>query len=130
MTVEGMGAALGAAWRQVAEGVEPLLWRRPSSSVTVQDHGEGDWWVSSRSGWVCRDPERAVAVAHLLVAAERIAAGAEVAEDRSPRYVAARHDPLHGRMVTLADRSVTSPACARRDALDLLRAADEAEAQS
>ena len=140
---ERVGGALGAGWTW--EDVPWPAWKRDDPWAEVVSvpgfdpavpRADTPWRVylfggdgDSTCELGCSTPDAAVAVAHLLVAAERIAAGAEVAPDRSPRYVAARHDPLHGRMVTLANRSATSPACARRDALDLLRAADEAEAQ-
>ena len=109
MTSEEMEKALGAGWRPPVNGPG-----RACGFVTVLPTPLHEGWnVYLDTFQVAYNvpPERAVAVAHLLVAAERIAAGAEGAEP-SPWFV-----------------SPETPAVRRRQALYLLRAADEAEAQ-
>ena len=133
MTPEQMGAALGAGWEPILRG-----WRWVPSvarpAVFVQDTapagaGRAEWVVTHYAGGArrvylpCTSAEVAVAVAGLLVAAERIAAGAEVG--RPPLLTVDAYD---GGLVQHGTRNYTA-ASARRLALDLLRAADEAEAQ-
>ena len=143
MTPEEMGKALGAGWEpqrvEMGPGEPPTHhWQR--GSVMVGNH-DGEWWASANSecsAWFdCPTAEAAIAVAHLLVAAERIAAGAEVAaaEPAEVRWYAgtAEGDWRTGEADErgLVRRGIFGlhPHEARRWALDLLRAADEAEAQ-
>ena len=111
MTPEEMGKALGPGWARTRhhvwtrDGRLRIVWY-PASLAVIQDG----------TLYKCMTPEVAVAVAHLLVAAERIAAGAEVA----------RSDFDQAAVLNMQDK----PAALKyRAALDLLRAADEAEAQ-
>lgn len=114
-----MGADLGPGREYKATEIagEPAWeeWRHEAVEVCHRFHAD-DWlvgWGGDDDGLPCTTPEAVVAVAHLLVAAERIAGGAEV-------------EPAHGiRAGTIGGRT---PAQARGRALDLLRAVDEAEA--
>ncbi len=100
-----MGAALGPGWGETVRAG----WVRSSDEVVLHVYETtAKWWVrwadsdDGHFALVCRTPEAAVAVAHLLVAAERVAAGDEVR--------------LTARAWDIALR------------VDLLRADDEAEA--
>ena len=144
MTPEEMGKALGAGWLwQAGWRGAPGSWQWfPNGpewgGVEVEDADDGiDGWTVSLhddDGNMATIPAmgsaRAVAVAHLLVAAERIAAGAQVADELD--WYCATCDGKHDGFLS-SHRGPpfdnNRPASARRFALDLLRAADEAEAQ-
>ena len=133
MKMRELGAALGPGWEWFS-GYGRWTAIAGHTVLEVSPGARGTWVVSTRNSldsssydWRCSDAERAVNVARLLLGAARVQSGAEVAQDRRPDYAAAHHDRVHGPMVVLANGSLTSPACARRDALDLLAAAEEAE---
>jgi len=128
MTPEKMTDALGPEWKEEEDERESELpaWRH--GAWEVADCPFEGWVVRARRGpvglppgWACPTPEAAVAVAHLLVAAERVAAGAEVLDVADPKVLADKG------WVTIPGRHLTPPS-ARRLAIDLLGAADAAEA--
>lgn len=135
--------ALGPGWESRNGG--GWMWLSEESIVNITPSGPSTrpwrvFWYDSDEGSIERfteTPEAAVAVAHLLVAAERVAGGAEVGA-RPPRdsfafYAKAGSGTQPGSVVIDATVVVDTPwrpSHARAFALDLLRAADEAEAQS
>lgn len=145
MTPEEVTAALGAGWAYEAGigrpwgtwtcgCVEVAHW--PALAGEDEEGGEGEspteWDVSLFAGdgtsrFDCATPEDAIAAALLLLAAEEVAGGAEVALMRPP---GALHEVgvlarLH--MVRIWGDGDIFPDDARRFAIDLLRAAREAE---
>lgn len=133
MTPEQMTVALGPEWHRDGPRFarEGALWGFVLRTGLAEnraridcDDGEG------RVCHVCDTAERAVAVALLLVAAERVAAGAAVAPQRA-EFVDAYASTFVASglpMVVHAIKTGTSPGVARRGAIHLLRAADAAEA--
>jgi len=85
MTPEQITAALGPDWEEFL-----CEWTHELGLVVGSDveNPEFPGWYVQRPGenycteWECPTPEAAVAVAHLLLAAERIATGAEVSTNR------------------------------------------------
>lgn len=134
MTPEEMGVALGSGWEP--GDFEPGAWVATETMVTVEPmtNGRYDVIAWSKSGehvpYSCSTPEAAVATAHLLVAAERVSGGAEVASPFGWRGFS-----LCGVERVWVNEGTRSLPEARRLAIDLLRlraadAADEAEAQT
>lgn len=128
-----LGAALGAEWEH---DIPANLWYLTIDDAAVEvGKGATQWWVvrkhgvcSSTDGWPCDTPEQAVAVAHLLVAAERIADGAAVKPDKTYTWIPVSAKDGLVVLNGLPGEPVLGPARARSIALHLLRAADEAEA--
>lgn len=131
MTPEETGAALGPGWEFQATSVagRPAWHEWLHGAVVVTHRLSVDDWVvglgGDEEGLGCATPEAAVAAAHLLVAAERVAAGARVGGQG--RWVD-RFEVAPGYLRLRAPHDLWSAAAARSLALDLLRAADEAEA--
>jgi len=128
-----MTAALGPEWNRAET---PPRWIRSfeESYITVVDFGEESplrrclvSLADSDEGGISRhfvNPTQAVAFAHLLVAAERIAAGARVALSGLDLW---RPGVAGGRPAVYQGDRFMSTHEARRRALDLLRAADAAD---
>ena len=137
MTPEEMTAALGVGWERLNDWAISPVWVESRGAVEVCLF-DGVWRVSlldedrDEATLLCVSGEAAVAVAGLLVAAEWIAAGTEVAipEPGDLRYAAGRVNQRPAVLrQTVRGHEFLWPHEARRYALDLLRAADEAEAQ-
>ena len=128
MTPEQITDALGTGWEQTEDRAE--WWHGEHVAVGPYPAPDDDrWWVDYCKDWAetrfdCPTPEAAVAVAHLLVAAERIAAGARVAPSGLDLW---RPGVAGGKpAVYQGDRFMFTHE-ARRRALGLLRAADAAD---
>lgn len=126
MTPEEVGKALGEGWERRGDA-----FKRGSVAVRVTS----DDWCGHRTGWMVAfgrtrldpvSPEHAVAVAHLLVAAERIAGGAALATVEDERYRWRAGEAL-SRPAVVRRGEFMYPHEARTTAIDLLRAAAEAE---
>lgn len=145
MTPEEMGAALGAGWTWGTDpwpswrsetpwvevvsvpGFDPAIPRADTPWRVYVFGGDGD----STCEVGCVTPEAAVAVADLLVAAERVAGGAAVTVPLVRPLAKADGGIVMARpSITAGISGGFTPAAARCLALDLLRAADEAEAQT
>lgn len=135
MDATEVGKALGEGWAR--ERDDRFYLPDASDGMAVWEYG-GRWHVEvgvdhyRRSYyWTCASPEHAVAVARLLVSAERVAAGANVAFPEEfttkPTAVATSVGFERPILVNLLGKEILTPRKARRTALDLLAAADEAE---
>ena len=126
MTPEEMGKALGPGWEPKLVGTGAFLWHDfVRGRVRVSESAFG--WAVEVDRLPAATAEQVPAVAHLLVAAERIAAGAEVGGHLRRETMRVRP----GQILVGGTRTGRGyrPGDARAHALDLLRAADEAEAQ-
>ena len=135
-----MGRALGPGWERTAVGWALIIGTHHPVVFVVPDAGRlGGWVVEHHDGGPrtvrlpCPTPLAAVDVAHGLQAVGGIAAGANVAFSEEfttqPTAVPATVAPGCPVLVNLLGQMEFTPRKARRAALDLLRAADEAEGQ-
>lgn len=127
MTPEEVGRALGEGWRALERAQGWWLWDAGDLRVyplPADNEVPLVWWRGRNV--VCPSPEHAVAVAHLLVSAEQVAGGAEVAAADPAQ--AALYAITDGHLIDVADIFAgIDPPEARRFAIDILRAAGAAE---